>query len=105
MPSFQGIFPTQGLNPGFLHCRILYQLSHQGNPGRANVLQKDLCQHVLPRTTAARAPVPEAGLCYPTPLQETLKHSQEGLILYPVGSLLLSFGSWCTQGFVCAFQV
>ena len=29
----QGIFPTQGLNPGFPHCRwILYQLSHQGSP-------------------------------------------------------------------------
>ena len=26
----QGIFPTQGLNPGFLHCRqILYQLRYQ----------------------------------------------------------------------------
>ena len=29
----QGIFPTQGLNPGLLHCRwILYQLSYQGSP-------------------------------------------------------------------------
>ena len=29
---FQGIFPTQGLNPGLPHCRrILYQLSHQGS--------------------------------------------------------------------------
>ena len=29
----QGIFPTQGLNLGLLHCRpILYHLSHQGNP-------------------------------------------------------------------------
>ena len=29
----QGIFPTQELNPGLPHCRrILYQLSHQGNP-------------------------------------------------------------------------
>ena len=28
----QGIFPTQGSNPGFPHCRrILYRLSHQGN--------------------------------------------------------------------------
>ena len=28
----QGIFRTQGLNPGFLYCRwILYSLSHQGN--------------------------------------------------------------------------
>ena len=27
----QGIFPTQGLNPRFLHCgKILYLLSHQG---------------------------------------------------------------------------
>ena len=30
---FQGIFPTQGSNPGLLHCRQLpYQLSHRRNP-------------------------------------------------------------------------
>ena len=29
----QGIFPTQGLNPGLLHCRrILYHMSHKGSP-------------------------------------------------------------------------
>ena len=29
----QGIFPTQGLNRGLLHCRqLLYQLSHKGRP-------------------------------------------------------------------------
>ena len=29
----QGIFPTQGSNPGLPHCRrILYQLNHKGNP-------------------------------------------------------------------------
>ena len=29
----QGIFPTQGFNPGLLHCgQILYQLSHKGGP-------------------------------------------------------------------------
>ena len=29
----QGIFPTQGSNPGLLHCgQILYHLSHQGSP-------------------------------------------------------------------------
>ena len=29
----QGIFPTQGLNPGLLHYKwILYRLSHQGSP-------------------------------------------------------------------------
>ena len=30
----QGIFPTQGLNPGLPNCRrILYQLIHQGSKG------------------------------------------------------------------------
>ena len=29
----QGIFPTQGSNPGLPHCRqTLYSLSHQGSP-------------------------------------------------------------------------
>ena len=33
MPSLQGIFPTQGSNPGLPHCRwILYHLSHPGSP-------------------------------------------------------------------------
>ena len=38
----QGIFPTQGVNPGLPHCRrILYHLSHQGirliKPGWGNI--------------------------------------------------------------------
>ena len=33
----QGIFPTQGFNPGLPNCRrILYQLSHQGSPNSSN---------------------------------------------------------------------
>ena len=33
MPSSRGIFLTQGLNPGLLHCKwTLYHLSHQRNP-------------------------------------------------------------------------
>ena len=34
LPSLlQGIFPTQGLNPGLLHCgQILDQLNHRGIP-------------------------------------------------------------------------
>ena len=32
-PPLRGIFPTQGLNSGLLHCtQILYHLSHQGSP-------------------------------------------------------------------------
>ena len=31
----QGIFPTQGLNPGLPHCRqMVCHLSHQGSPMR-----------------------------------------------------------------------
>ena len=38
---FQGIFPTQGLNPGLPHCRwILSQLSYQGRPGAIMVPHK-----------------------------------------------------------------
>ena len=28
----QGVFPTQGWNPGLPHCRRIYQLSHKGSP-------------------------------------------------------------------------
>ena len=32
-PLHQGIFQTQGSNPGLPHCRwVLYQLRYQGNP-------------------------------------------------------------------------
>ena len=35
----QGIFPTQGWNPGLLHCWwILYQLSHKRSPGDMQVV-------------------------------------------------------------------
>ena len=42
----QEIFPTQGSNPGLPHCRrILYQLSHKGNPcalEKANFVEQDI---------------------------------------------------------------
>ena len=37
----QGSFPTQGLNPGLLHCRqMLYHLSHQGSPWNLDSISK-----------------------------------------------------------------
>ena len=37
----QGIFPTQGLNPGLPHCKCsLYQLSHKGSPTESPVVGK-----------------------------------------------------------------
>ena len=40
----QGIFPTQRMNRGFLHCRqILYHLNHQGSP----ILYDTYTQHLI----------------------------------------------------------
>ena len=42
----QGIFPTQGLNPGLLHCKqILYHLRHQGSLQRSYNFKKS--KHIL----------------------------------------------------------
>ena len=56
----QGIFPTQGSNPGLLHCRqTLYHLSHQGSPrrsvGNQNFLVMEI-QQSRPWKKVARTP-------------------------------------------------
>ena len=56
------------------------------------------------RTAAPSAPNPSAGHHQPTPLPETPGHSRASLGQSLVRSVLLSPGSWCTQGFVCALQ-
>ena len=48
---------------------------------------------------------PTAGHHYPLPQPKIPGHSWARLGQSLVGSLLLSPGSWCTQVFVCAFQV
>ena len=55
-------------------------------------------------TATLSAPNPAAGHHRPTPPLETPGHSQASLGQSLVGSLLLSPGSWCTQGSVCALQ-
>ena len=56
------------------------------------------------RTATLNGPDPAAGHRRPTPPPETPGHLQASLGQSLVGSLLLSPGSWCTQGFVCALQ-
>ena len=42
----QGIFPTQGSNPGLPHCRqILYHLSHQGSQLMAHANWKEFAKY------------------------------------------------------------
>ena len=55
-------------------------------------------------TATLRAPNPAAGHHRPTSPLETPGHSKASLGQSLVGSLLLSPGSWCTQGSVCALQ-
>ena len=55
-------------------------------------------------TDTLSAPNPAVVHCQPTPPPQTPGHSQASLGQSPVGSLLLSPGTWCAQGFVCALQ-
>ena len=52
------------------------------------------------RTVVFNAPDPTGCHCQPMRLPEASGHSQASLAQSLVGSLLLSPGSWCSQGFV-----
>ena len=62
----QGIFLTQGSNPGLMHCRqILYHLRHQGSPVRSNYIDRSRDRRAVPfeRLFPARHLLPAALLC------------------------------------------
>ena len=61
---------------------------------------KRSCAH----TATLSDPDLAAGQHQLTPPPETPGHSQASLSQSLVGSLLISPGSWCTQGSVCALQ-
>ena len=70
-----------------------------GNEENGVFIQKVPCRHCY---TSA----PSSAACLHPPMSppETPGHSGASLGQYPVGSLLLSSGSWRTQGSVCALQ-
>ena len=86
----------QGWVPSLLFC--LRPNHGGGKEGNGCLLQQDLCSH-----SCFQCPRPRSRPL-PTPLPGTLGHSQAGLAQSLVGTLLLSPGSWCAQGFVCALQ-
>ena len=62
----QGIFLTQGLNRGLVHCRqILYRLRHRGSPVRSNYIDRTSDGRAVPvdRLFSARHLLPAALLC------------------------------------------
>ena len=62
------------------------------------------CKRPQACTAALSTPNPAAGHHLPMPPPETPGHSRARLGQSLVGSLLLSPGSWCAQGFVCALR-
>ena len=103
----QGNFPTQGLNPGLLHCRqILYYLSHQGSPSHALKRSKSIgllslflkkCmtwnKHERNKTKQLRRKEPTLGtqppcLCFPA-LPAPNAHSQNSICLNPLGPMTM----------------
>ena len=58
----QGIFPTQGLNPGLLYCRqILYQLSHKESPPEDRRVRKYRWKIKVARKSECTLPSMEKG--------------------------------------------
>ena len=55
-------------------------------------------------TVVLNVPDSTAGHCWPMLSPETLGHTHAGLAQSPVGTLLLSLGSWWAQGVVYALQ-
>ena len=70
----------------------------RGNEDNGNLLQKSQCMHCHPQCLqpCSRPPPTQATA------RDSWAHTSLGHSL--VGSLLLSPGSWCAQGFVCVLQ-
>ena len=79
----QRIFPTQGSNPGALHCRqSLYHLSHQGSPHTTTQIRQNI--HISLPSWASLPP--------PIPLLQVITECQAGLpVLYNTFSLAIHF--------------
>ena len=58
-----------------------------------------------PRTVVFSSSDPTTGHCQPMPPPETPGYSQASLAQSLIGSLLLSSGFWCTQGFMCTPRI
>ena len=91
LSPLQGIIPTQGSNPGLLHCRwILYQLSHKGSP---NI---EFPQPACPNTCAAlptiNIPARVAYLLHQRKLHRSIIATQCPKFNY--GSLLVLYVVW-----------
>ena len=89
----QGIFPTQGSNPGLLHCRwILYQLSYEGKPPPPRLFKLILIFLIYSTRKLYFFP----PICHPPHLQRTkAAHSFESAVS---GFWAICGYLWCNTG-------
>ena len=97
---FQGIFPTQGSNPGLPHFRqFLYQLSHQGSlySFRSKLSSTEFPCIPWPDTCIASPTIniPHLSGVLATNIETTLIH-----YVHPKSIIYIRVHSWC-----CAFCV
>ena len=83
----QGISPTQGLNPGLPHFRlILYQLSHQGSPN-GHEFEQTQGDIEVQENQSCCSPWSHKELDMTEQLNNNSKHSKLSLYPFPVPSL------------------
>ena len=76
----QGIFPTQGLNPGLPHCRWILLLSKlPGKPKNTGVGSLSLLQGIFPTQESNRGLLHCRGILYQLSYQEALNYWDTGL--------------------------
>ena len=85
-------------------CDPFFLFDLRPNYGGGNEDNGDLLQKVPHMYCCIQCPRHYSRTPPPTPLSETSGHSRASLGQSLVGSLLLSPGSWCAQGFVCVLQ-
>ena len=84
----QGIFPTQGLNPGLPYCRqILYRLKHQGSP------------RILEQPTPSPGDLPDPGIKLRSPALQV-----DSLLAEPPGKPWRRCRSTSTQSIIRGLQ-
>ena len=105
----QGIFPTQGSNPGFLHCRwILYHLSHQDilNFSANLAPRRGPCPRLLvPQGVPLCTPAAPPALVLELGNHEEGKGRASGLPKEREGSRLPKSGCKPLEGSACGLEI
>ena len=79
----QGIFPTQGSNPGLPHCKcILYHLSHQGSPFKY-IIKYDYFWMVNRSCFFSMTQAPECLSTLSDPFFRSTECAEIGQFIYP----------------------